>query len=76
MKCPYCNGTGEVTATVGALVAHRRKYLELSQEEASRKAGISRGQLANIETDRCDIPLKTLYRLADALESDVRDLWP
>jgi transcriptional regulator with XRE-family HTH domain len=77
MKCPYCNGSGEIqNPTLGALVRHQREKAGLTQEQASRDAGMSRGQLANIETDRTDVPTKTLLRLADAIGCKAGDLLP
>lgn len=53
-----------------------RKAAGMTQHELAMKAAISRGQLANIETDRTDVPLKTLGRIADALVVSAKDLLP
>lgn len=77
MKCPHCEGTGVLDSpTFGVLVVQARKQAGLTQHELSVKSGISRGQLANIETDRTDVPLKTLSRIADALGLSAKDLIP
>lgn len=76
MKCPHCNGTGELAATFGALVAATRNAKGLTQQVVSERAGMSRSQLANIETDRTDVPVKTLMRIADALEVSPKELLP
>jgi transcriptional regulator with XRE-family HTH domain len=77
VKCPHCDGTGQLNeATFGALVIQARMAAGLTQHEAAMKAAISRGQLANIETDRTDVPLKTLLRIAEALGVEPKDLLP
>ena len=77
MKCPHCDGTGELeNITFGALIIARRKLAGMTQAELAEKAVITRGQIANIETDRSDIPLKTLARIADALGCSMKDLVP
>lgn len=77
MKCPHCEGTGVLTEpSFGAMVIAARKAAGLTQHEVAAKAAISRGQLANIETDRTDVPLKTLQRIADALGVSAKDLVP
>ena len=76
MKCPHCNGSGELAATFGALVKQARQAKNLTQQDAAERAGMSRGQLANIETDRTDVPLKTLLRLAEGLGVSAKDLVP
>lgn len=77
MKCPHCDGSGELAdPSFGALLMVARKAAGLTQHELAAKAALSRGQLANIETDRTDVPIKTLQRLADALGIHARDLIP
>jgi transcriptional regulator with XRE-family HTH domain len=77
MKCPHCNGTGELEGvSVGALVLTMRKARGLTQQELSEACGLSRGQIANLETDRTDLSIKALFRVAKALECAPRDLMP
>lgn len=77
MKCPYCEGTGELAgASIGALVLARRKAKGLTQEALSEACGLSRGQIANLETDRTDLSIKALFRVAKALDCAPRDLMP
>jgi transcriptional regulator with XRE-family HTH domain len=77
MKCPYCEGTGVLgEATFGAIVLQARKTAGLTQHELAAKAAISRAQLANIETDRTDVPLKTASRIAEGLGVPLKDLMP
>lgn len=77
MKCPHCAGTGVLEhPTFGAMVMEARKAAGLTQHELAAKSAISRGQLANIETDRTDVPIRTLQRIADALGISAKELVP
>jgi transcriptional regulator with XRE-family HTH domain len=51
-----------------------REARALSQEELAKRAGISRGYLARLETARQDPTLSTLEKLAKALKVDVAQL--
>jgi transcriptional regulator with XRE-family HTH domain len=48
----------------------------MTQAELASKAGLSRGQLANIEVGRTDMPIKTLQRIAVALDCSAKELLP
>lgn len=74
MKCPYCNGAGEMKATFGSLLLHHRKNAGLTQQDVAAAAGVTRAQIANLEADRSDVPLTTLLRLAAALNVEAKDL--
>jgi transcriptional regulator with XRE-family HTH domain len=76
MKCPYCHGTGELAATMGALIRQARENAGLTQLSVAERSGVSRAQVANIETDRTDVPTKTLLRIADAIGVRAGDLLP
>lgn len=77
MKCPHCQGTGELNAPhFGDLIHAQRRAKGMTQQDVSEKAGISRAQVANMEAGRTDVPLKTLQRLAAALECSMKDLVP
>ena len=79
MQCPYCNGTGNLPSereTVGAMVVAMRNIKGITQQQLAEASNLSRGQIANIEVDRTDIPLKTLKRLADGLGCKMRELVP
>lgn len=78
-KCPRCGGLGYLTeaqTTVGDLVALRRNSLGLTQLELAAQVGVSRPQIANIESGRSDPPVSTLRRYAAALQCSVKDLIP
>lgn len=79
MKCPHCNGTGELTGDevhFGALICAVRKARGWTQQELADAMHMSRGQIANVEVGRSDIPLKTLARFAEALKCTMKDLVP
>lgn len=79
VKCPHCDGTGRLSlerATLGDMILARRKAAGMTQEELAAKVGFSRGQVANVEGGRSDLPTKTLRIYADALKCSPRDLIP
>lgn len=61
---------------LGARVRELREVLELSQEAFAHKAGLDRTYVSGVERGRRNPTLDVLYRLADALEVEVRDLFP
>ena len=79
MKCPTCNGTGEIDArhvSLGVVVASRRNELRLKQQELADMIGVSRTTLANIETGRQSIPIERVRPMALALQMTVEDFLP
>lgn len=79
MRCPFCNGTGQVAnegVTLGALVRNARLAQGLKQDDVAERVGLSRPQIANIEGGRCDVPTKTLMALAAALNCQPGELLP
>lgn len=49
MKCPRCNGTGEVEMTLGEQVRVARTKLGLSQDELAVRAGVHRNSVSAFE---------------------------
>lgn len=79
IECPRCAGKGYLTAantTVGDLIARRRNAAGLTQLELAQAIGISRPQVANIESGRSDPQVSQLRRYAEALQCQVKDLIP
>ena len=77
--CPHCMGAGyltEETASVGSLILYHRKRIKMSQDELASKTGVSRPQIANIESGRHDPPLARLRAFAVALGVSAKDLIP
>lgn len=79
MKCPHCNGTGELETTsahVGMMILVARNAAGMTQDELARKVGKSRPQIANIEAGRSSFDIKMLTTFADALGVPAKDLIP
>ena len=78
-QCPHCMGRGyltEETATVGSLILFHRRRIKMTQDELASKTGISRPQIANIESGRHDPPISRLRAFAEALGVKAKDLVP
>lgn len=67
--CPYCKGTGRVLPSPATRFLSLREREGLNQGEMASMIGISRGQLANLETARTapsiDLLLRTVDRFPD-----------
>lgn len=61
---------------IGKLVKKARKIEDITQEELSSRAGISRGSIANIERGNQKLTIYTLYLIADALRIEPAALLP
>ena len=59
---------------LGARLADLRKAEELSQEEASRRAGLTRQHLQRIEGGTMNPTVATLFRLAKVYKVSIGDL--
>lgn len=76
MRCPHCNGSGEIKAHVGLMIMNKRKSKKLTQEVLSKRVGLSRTQITNIEVGRSDVTMKVLERFALALKCSPKELVP
>jgi len=65
--CPHCHGLGQVAETFCDRVAHARLVQDLTQQQLADAVGISRPQIANIETGRTDASVPLLIGLSGAL---------
>lgn len=61
-------------AAAGGRIRTAREANDLTLRELARLSGISPSALSLIETGKRDLRLSTLYRIAEALRLDVRDL--
>lgn len=78
-KCPHCMGLGYLTpatASVGSMILYHRKRIKMTQDELAAKTGVSRPQIANIESGRHDPPISRLRAFAQALGVSAKDLIP
>lgn len=60
---------------IGKKIKDLRKEQNLSQEKLAEKVGISRNYMGMIERAEINIPILTLYKLADALNIKVKNLF-
>jgi len=58
------------------MILTARKIAGLTQAELAPKVGLSRGQVANIEGGRSDLPMRQLAKFAAALGCGMKDLVP
>ena len=65
MTCPRCGGAGVVDATLGDRIVLFRKRKKITQEELSAAIGLSRAQIANIESGRVSTTIKNIIAIAD-----------
>jgi len=61
---------------IGRRLKVRRDQLKKTQEAVSKKLGISRASLANIEAGRQNILVHQLYALAEVLDIELSNLLP
>lgn len=59
----------------GQKVQKRRKQLGISQEELAYRAGFHRTYIGMIERAERNITLSNIKRLADALQTNIKDLF-
>lgn len=64
----------EILRHIGAQVRAGRQRLGLNQDDFADKAGMHRAYVGMVESGKKDLRVSTLYRLAHALEVDVRSL--
>ncbi|MVB04204.1 helix-turn-helix domain-containing protein [Agrobacterium vitis] len=62
--CPYCKGSGRVTASLSVRLTTLRDLKGVTQAEVASAAGISRTQIANLERGRGEPSISSLIRLA------------
>lgn len=61
---------------IGERIALRRKAIKIRQEDLAKLIGLSRGAISNIEGGRQCPPIHTLYKIAEALNTDMHELLP
>lgn len=65
-----------LNAAFGQQLRELRTSVGLSQDALARRAGLSRTSVTNIEMGRQHVSLDVLYRLADGLGAEPRQLLP
>lgn len=79
MKCPYCDGSGEITAaraSIGAAVRTAREQSGMTQSQLADAVGLSRTQIVNIEANRSRFDIGGVRKFASALGVSVEELIP
>lgn len=61
---------------VGRAVRQVRKSREMSQDELALQADIDRSYIGRIERAEANITLDMLYKIAEVLDCEARDLLP
>lgn len=68
------NNLNDVLITLAENIKYYRSQLAITQEELAKMAGINRSYLAGIEAGQRNTSIKTLEKLANALEVSPADL--
>lgn len=81
MKCPHCDGTGEISVPNGSphsglLILAARKAAGMTQSDLGTKVGRSNSHIANIEKGRFSFDVRQLAAFAEALGVTAKDLVP
>jgi transcriptional regulator with XRE-family HTH domain len=66
----------EILRVVALRLKEARQKNNLTQKEVADKAGLKQSYVFELETGRTNITLRTLAKMADVLELDIRDLLP
>ena len=66
----------DVLKIVGLRLKEARQRNKLTQKDLAEKAGLKQSYVFELESGRTNISLRTLAKMADVLELDVRDLLP
>jgi transcriptional regulator with XRE-family HTH domain len=80
MKCPRCDGTGELHGddalftAVGLNIARIRAEKNMTQHELANKVRVGRTQIANMEVGRGVNSLATINEIAKALDVPLAEL--
>lgn len=60
--------------SLGEIIANRRKYLQLTQEDLAKRMNVSKSAIAKWETDGGIPDRDNLYKLAEIIEIPVSDM--
>jgi len=79
VKCPYCNGVGEVTAQedfgIGDLMRLHRQNSHFTLREVEAATGISNAYISQLETGKVKSPgIDMVIKLCDIYGINVSDI--
>ena len=77
--CPTCKGTGKIPSNMkhpGMAIMGARIAMGKTQQECASAIGISRPQLANIETGRSNVGLDMIRPFAKYFGLEIEELIP
>jgi transcriptional regulator with XRE-family HTH domain len=63
-----------ILAQFGQCVRERRLELGLTQQEVADRAKLNRAYISDVENGRRNVSLKTIKRIAEALEASISSL--
>lgn len=66
--------SSELKSRIGACISRARKRRGLTLEKLAYEAGVSKGNLSDIESGKKDPRASTLFALAEALDTHVSNL--
>jgi transcriptional regulator with XRE-family HTH domain len=64
----------QIAQILGNNIKKRRQKLQMTQSDLAVRSGLHRSYLAGIESGKRNVSLKTIQKLAQALEMQVIDL--
>lgn len=67
-RCPYCNGTGQIDATLGVRLVALRTAKNMTQGDVAEHLHVSRAQIANLERGRGEASVPFILRAASFFE--------
>ena len=73
-KNEYDHTPREARQTVGYNIRRLRLSNDFSQEQLAFRAGINRAYLSTVENGKRNISIENIFAVADALETDPREL--
>ena len=74
MKAESLEGRRKMPPRVGDEIQRLRRSYKLTLEELARKSGVSKAILSQIERDRSNPTLSTIWRITEALDHPIHDL--
>ena len=64
----------EVRRRIGARIREMRRAKALTQDEFGDRSGLNRAHVGELERGECNVTIRTLKILADALDVKISDL--